>query len=127
MVMFLFEKKKTDLPPMPAPPSPNSDEGVLRRMEKGVERDLTDMRMLPDEGRIRKVGVAKGPMFVSLQRYNEIKESIYQMQYETKNLKKILVNMQGNKSEGTRILKQITDSLENLKRNIDTVSDIVGV
>lgn len=125
MVMFLFEKKK-ELPPIPAPPAP-TEEGMLRRMEKGVERELDEMKTPAEIGRIKKVGVAKGPMFVSLQRYNEIKESVYQMQYETKNLRKILISMQSNKSDGTRILKQITDSLENLKKNIDTVSEIVGV
>ncbi|RLG14219.1 MAG: hypothetical protein DRN71_03455 [Candidatus Nanohalarchaeota archaeon] len=70
----------------------------------------------------RRISQVKGPVFISLERYRDVKELLYSLKENSRDLRGIMDEFKGNKKESTELLTQSVDKLEHIEEDIENIN-----
>ncbi len=64
----------------------------------------------------------RGPIFISLDRYNDIKDNLALLRRASSMLKDVLEDLKDNKGQGANLLEESTENLEEIEEKISNIS-----
>ncbi len=67
------------------------------------------------------------PMFISLEKFHELRRSLDHVEHTTKKMKRILEEIKINRDKGAEFLKEVTEKLEDMDENVEKMNDIITV
>jgi hypothetical protein len=67
------------------------------------------------------------PMFISLRKYNELKDCLKSLHNESTSLKNIIGNLRSNSSNGSELLKETVNRLENIEEKVVQVNSTIKI
>lgn len=120
-------------PPVPpplrssSPPLPNRrpdiSEDTFHSPDFGTVEVNTSPSPTPLQKEVRKrISQVKGPVFISLERYREVKDLLSTLKGNSRDLRAIVDEFKGNKKEGTELLSKSVGALENIEEAIENIN-----
>ncbi|MEA3343619.1 MAG: hypothetical protein U9Q92_05620 [archaeon] len=70
----------------------------------------------------RRISHVKGPVFISLERYREVKGLLDSLKDNSRNLREIMGDFKDNKKEGNDLLTKSVDQLEHIEEDIENIN-----
>lgn len=122
--MFSLKKKEepvfakrdfSSLPPLP-PADRIPELPALSRMPEPVA---------PAVQPAARQGQRTGPMFVSVNKYQDLKSSVYFLKAKAEELRQTIEALKANKQAGSELLKQSTESLQAMEEKMSEISKVV--
>jgi len=116
----LFEEKEE--PPLMTPPQiPRMNE----RFSPGP--DFIETRKNPtlqptQKETLKKLSQVKGPVFISLDRYKEVKSILNSMRDNSRELREVTESFKENKKDGVDLLAKSVNKLENIEEEIENIN-----
>jgi len=114
-------------PPLMAPPQ-------MQRTENGFPpaADITPPRRNPTpeptpKDVLRRLSQVKGPVFISLERYKEVKSILNSMKDNSRELREITESFKSNKKEGADLLTKSVEKLESIEEDIENINATMRV
>ncbi len=107
---------KYDAPPPSGPGAqPEPDLGTI---EAGMGAAPTPLQKEVK----RRISNVKGPVFISLERYREVKGLLDSLKDNSRNLREIMGDFKDNKKEGNDLLTKSVDQLEHIEEDIENIN-----
>ncbi len=75
----------------------------------------------------QRISHINGPVFISLERYREVKDILYSLKANSHDLRSIMDEFKGNKKEGAELLTQSVDRLEHIEEDIENINATLRV
>ena len=67
------------------------------------------------------------PMFISLNKYNQLKSCLESLNRESSALKSLISNLNNNKDTGAELLKETVNRLENIEEKVTQINATIKV
>lgn len=124
--MFSLKKKEepvsgkrsfNDLPPLPA-------EDRIPELPE-ISRMPEEKPIVPAVQPAVRQGQRTGPMFVSVNKYQDLKSSVYFLKAKAEELRQTIEALKANKQAGSELLKQSTESLQAMEEKMSEISKVV--
>lgn len=75
----------------------------------------------------RRISQVKGPVFISLERYREVKNILNSLKDNSRNLREIMDDLKNNKKEGAELLTNSVDKLEHIEEDVENINATLRV
>lgn len=106
---------------LPALSGTESDEGMMLEQEKMMAPSAPPM---PSAASSKLKGM-KGPVFISLKKYKELRTDLDALKQTSAHLKSILVKLKDNRDSGFDLLERSTDTLLKLEEQSEAVNNLM--
>lgn len=117
------------LPPVSGPPAgkyatpPPSGPGAQPEPDLGTIEAGMGAAPTPLQKEVkRRISNVKGPVFISLERYREVKGLLDSLKDNSRNLREIMGDFKDNKKEGNDLLTKSVDQLEHIEEDIENIN-----
>ena len=79
---------------------------------------------MPSEKTPKRIPI-KGPVFVSLERYDEVKGNLSSLNSLASDLRMTIENLKVNKTTGAELLNNVTENLDQMEKKLDRINSIL--
>ncbi len=113
---------------MAPPAEPLHAQGILRQPEtETIEVPKVPVHDPLQKELKQKISQLRGPVFISLERYREVKDLLYSLKGNSRDLRAIMDEFKGNKKEGTELLTQSVGKLEHIEEDIENINTTLRI
>lgn len=126
--------QQVDSPP-PIPASVPAQENTQHKDAKDPEKkDLGYVEVSPpkDTNPVqlelnRRISQVRGPVFISLERYREVKDLLFTLKVRSHDLRAAVAELKDNKKEGKDLLSKSVECLEDIEESIENINATLRV
>lgn len=90
---------------------------------KPVKESTPQLKTLPKKSVNPKVG----PLFVSINKFNEIKSQIVTLKQESSELRNIVEQLKSSRDSGHTLLKQAVEKMDTVEKSVENINSIIKV
>ncbi|MFH1127094.1 MAG: hypothetical protein ABIG84_00705 [archaeon] len=113
---------RSSLPPLPDR-RPGIAEDTFHAPDLGTVEVNAPAAPTPLQKEVRRrISQVKGPVFISLERYREVKDLLSALKGNSRDLRAMVEEFKGNKKEGTELLSKSVGKLENIEEAIENIN-----
>ncbi len=110
-----------------APPAQQPSAQNIPEKQETIEVPITPVHDPLQKEVKHRMSQVKGPVFISLERYREVKEILYSLKGNSRSLRAIMDEFKGNKKEGAELLTQSVDKLEHIEEDIENINSTLRI
>lgn len=105
---------------------------ISEKMNNPINNDITSqpikepapqLKTLPKKDVNPKIG----PLFVSINKFNEIKSQIVTLKQESSELRNIVEQLKSSRDSGRTLLKQAVEKMDTVEKSVENINSIIKV